>query len=59
MTRLKEMILSDGNELIDLVVLSFIGPKVIPFEETNRIYRLCKNEFALELAQMETICYVI
>ncbi len=57
-TRSKEVILSGGNELADLICSSPIGFTVVAFEEVSWIGKLCKNEFTLEMAQMEAICHV-
>ncbi len=58
MTKLKEVTLSGGNELADLVNLSPVGLRVVTFEEVSWICRLCKNEVVLEMARMEAICRV-
>ena len=57
-TRSKEVTLSGGNELADLVGSSLVGLRVVAFEEVSWICRLCKNEVALEMARMEAICRV-
>lgn len=53
------MTLSSGNLLIDLVGSSLIGPRIVAFEEVSWIYRLCKIEVALEIAQIEAIYRII
>ncbi len=56
MTKSKEVILSDGNELADLVGLSLVSLSVVAVEEISWIHRLCKNEVA---SRMETICHIM
>ncbi len=57
-TKLKEVTLSGGNELADLVGSSPVGLRVVAFEEVSWICRLRKNEVVLEMARMEAICRV-
>ncbi len=54
----KEVTLSVGNELADLVGSNPVGLRVVAFEEVSWICRLHKNEVALEMARMEAICRV-
>lgn len=58
MIRLKEVILSNSNELAILVSLRPVSLKVVAFEEISWICRFCKNEVVLEMVRMETICRV-
>ena len=58
-TRSKEVTLSGGNELADLVCSSSVGLRVVAFEEVSCIRKLCKNKVALEMARMEVIYRVM
>ncbi len=58
MIRSKEVALSSGNELADFVSSSFVGLRVVAFEEVIWICRLYKNEVILEIARMEAIYYI-
>ncbi len=57
-TKSKEVTLSDGNELADLVGSSPVGLRIVAIEEVSWICWLCKNEVALEIARMEAICHI-
>ncbi len=57
-TRSKEVILSGGNKLADIIGSSPVGLRVVAFEEVSWICKLCKNEIALEMARMEAICCI-
>lgn len=50
MTKLKEVTLSNDDELINLIGLSPISLKIIVFEKVSWIYRLYKNKVIFKIA---------